>query len=328
MLVAAERSLRPLEYRLESPSVDRGEACPFCPEATDATPTPRIGYPDDRRWLARVVPNRYPAVGQSQGRHLVFIESPRHVVCWSELTSDERRQALLAYQDQFRQCLDSGLSYGQIFKNCGPDAGASIEHCHSQLLASGRVPARVAAEVRGAEQYRNEHGECFFCQIAGQRQQTVAGTEDLVAVCPEFSRFPYETWILPRRHQSRFEQMSSRAGETGQPDMLDQLGHLLARVVRALREVIPEVAYNWLLHTSPGSSGSNGCAEAYHWHIELFPRLARLAGYELATGHYINVVDPRDAARELSGRASADHVESGATRPSRPRAKNGTDYSD
>jgi UDPglucose--hexose-1-phosphate uridylyltransferase len=296
--IAAERVERPEEFE-QPPAFSRAVVpCPFCPELEGETPEPRVDFPPGGPWLARQVPNRFPAVDTESGRHEVIIESPRHLSCWGELSAAERRASMIAYRERLRAALDAGLPYAQIFKNSGHDAGASLSHAHSQLIATPEPPRAVLQELAGARAWRRRHGACYFCQL-GEGETAgglVATTPAHRCVCPPASRFPFECWVLPRPHRARFEESSD--------EELADLAELLAQVVVAWRRTIGHVDYNWYLHTTPrGSWGASDADQnAYHWHLELFPRLARMAGYELATGQFINLVDPDHAAERLRGR--------------------------
>lgn len=336
ILIASERMGRPNEYQRDDCSKQTLVDCPFCPENEHITLEPRFDYhssgtfdiPSDEPnpleqkalmvepcedcktsdWVSRVVPNLYPALEPSVGLHRVIIESRRHVNCWSQLKRNEQTCSLRAYQHQIQLAMAEGFPYAQIFKNSGPAAGASLTHCHSQIVASPRVPDRVRLELAGAVRHLCDTGSCFFCKsIAESDVFVVESTSAFTACCPYASRFPYETWIIPRDHACRFEDAS--------PDIFDDLAGLLERIVGAFRKVLPSVSYNWLLHTTPSPSwlleptdvleGTTDQIEAgYHWHIEMFPRAAQMAGYEFATSQYINVVDPQDAAERLANEIS------------------------
>ena len=54
--------------------------------------------------------------------------------------------------------------------------------------------------------------------------------------------------------------------------------------------------YNYVLHTAPLVSED---LPHYLWHIEIYPRLTRVAGFEWGSGFYINPVAPEEAAKFL-----------------------------
>lgn len=299
VLMATDRIDRPNEFESAPPrrAASRADACPFCPHNERLTPEPRLDYPPFPQWTTRVVPNRFPAVelGAGRGRHEVLIESPRHVTSWCQLTPAEQHTAIDAMQRRVQEALAAGFPYAQWFKNEGADAGASIQHVHSQLIATPEVPSVVAGEVCGAARFGAGHPlGCYCCWLAAQPSLVVARSRHHLAVCPPASRFAYEVWALPANHEERFELSPSES--------LADLAELVAECWRAWRGNWPAVGVNALLHSLPVGAKSQG---RYHWHLEMSPRLARIAGYELATGRYINTVAPEQAASQL--RAWVNH---------------------
>jgi UDPglucose--hexose-1-phosphate uridylyltransferase len=225
--------------------------------------------------------------------HEVIIESPDHVISLSALSEDQVRLVLHAYQDRLRQLgTDRRLAYAQIFKNSGAAAGASLEHAHSQLIATPVVPTQVQNELAKSRAYFEQHGRCVFCAMLDEEQRVrtriVSESPNFIAFCPFASQFPYEVWLLPRRHQSHFE--SSETGELG------EFARLVRDVVGRIECVLSRPAFNYLIHTSPFDTSS---LEHYHWHLEFSPRLIKTAGFEWGAGDYINTVSPETAARAL-----------------------------
>ena len=261
ILMATDRVGRPNDFEANVAANTNAENCPFCPQNEHLTIEPRFDYrlPGEgaeggRPWASRAVPNLYPAIDPVLGLHRVIVESPRHVMSWLDLTPEERTCALLAYQDQFLLSIAEGYPYAQIFKNCGPHAGASLTHCHSQMIANSQVPDRVQREVLGASAYYHDCGCCFYCELAeGVGASIVTESEGFVAVCPHASRFPFETWVLPRDHAARFDGLDVAT--------LVDLGAMLADVAEAFDRVLPQAAYNLAAaHGAGGVVGSAGTA--------------------------------------------------------------------
>jgi UDPglucose--hexose-1-phosphate uridylyltransferase len=309
VLIAEHRAARPDEFR--DKAVRRIVApCPFCAGHEDQTPSAVATYgenawPDGGEpWQVRVVPNKYPAVQSdghvtgitagaqsARGRHEVIIESPRHVVTLSELTDVQVELTFLAYQDRLRCYRDeTDLAYALVFKNARAEGGASLEHAHSQLIATPMVPCEVAQELAGAERFQQSRGECPFCAMLhgemASGQRLVAATEHFVAVCPFASRFPYEVWVLPRVHGDRFEEDPHSA----------ELARLVRDIVRRIESLLPGTAYNYWIHTAPLKRTSQS---VFHWHVEIITRMSRMAGFELGAGYFINPVAPEQAANRL-----------------------------
>lgn len=233
----------------------------------------------------------------SLGAHEVIIETPDHVTNMGHLSEKQLEDLFRAYRERLlRLKKDKRLRYIQIFKNQGWEAGASIEHAHSQLMALPIVPGNVAAELSGAKKYYQRKGHCVYCQIVRQeiegRTRLISESERFVAICPFASRSPFETWILPKKHSSHFEYASKRE----YADLARSLKDTLARLNRRLNDP----PFNYVVHSFPvnGSSEKTGRGH-YHWHIEIMPKLIQAAGFELGSGFYINTAPPEGSARSL-----------------------------
>ncbi|MEQ8787952.1 MAG: galactose-1-phosphate uridylyltransferase [Pirellulaceae bacterium] len=317
VIIARDRSKRPHDFA-RATTLRSHASCPFCQGHESETPEPLAVYGDDGGgdWLVRVIPNKYPALsldvgrrvradeveegatertvaGRGYGAHEVIVESPRHVTCFSQLDDAEALLTLRAYRDRLLAHGDNdSLRYAQIFKNTGAAGGASVGHVHSQLIATPFVPPEVAAELAGCRDHFQQHARCAFCDLLrrelGAAERVVASAEHFVALCPFAARFPFETWVIPRRHQANYAALTDAE--------LAELGPLLRSLVAATIGASGQDAYNFLLHTAPFDTS---CADHYHWHIELFPRMLEIAGFEWGTGCFINPMPPEPASQSL-----------------------------
>jgi UDPglucose--hexose-1-phosphate uridylyltransferase len=227
------------------------------------------------------------------GAHEVIIETPRHEVSMSALSEENIREVLWVYRDRLVDLKkDSRLVHGMLFKNVGAAGGASIEHTHSQLIVTPIIPISVWEEMTGALEFFNYRGRCIYCDMFLQEQTTekriVLDTSHFTAFCPYASRFPFEIWILPKTHSSHFENIPKPA--------VDDLGSVLRQVLTKLELALDSPAYNFIIHTAPFDHQE---LPHYHWHIEIIPRLTKVAGFEWGSGFYINSVPPEDAASFL-----------------------------
>jgi UDPglucose--hexose-1-phosphate uridylyltransferase len=184
------------------------------------------------------------------------------------------------------------LAYALLFKNCGGGGGATVEHSHSQVLASTLVPTTVRTELDVAREFHAASGECVYCNLVNfeleARDRVVAATDGFLAICPYASRFPYETWVLPRAHEPRFERVN--LGEVG------DLSRLFRRILGAVEKKFPDAPHNYWIHTSPFDRSPY---DHYHWHMEFIPRITTQAGFEWGTGCFVNPVLPEVAAQTL-----------------------------
>ena len=324
---AKDRAMRPSDF--EASPHRRGDAvCPFCEGNEHLTPNELAAVrsdgsdPNEPAWFVRVVENKYPAVHPGReyradkiegtlfesipgfGAHEVIIESPYHVASVGELSNIQFTRVVETYRARFlAHQSDARPLYPMLFKNNGPEAGASLEHAHSQLIVLPTVPSVTRAELEAARRYHESHGKCIFCDLVDReissKERMVAESENFAAFCPFAARFSYETWIFPKPHTSRFELLSDA--------MLVEFSGLFLDVLRRIEAVLDRPAYNYYIHTSPiKTKNASGC---YHWHLEITPRLSKMAGYELGSGYYINPVLPEFAAYQLrTGYDGNEHV--------------------
>jgi UDPglucose--hexose-1-phosphate uridylyltransferase len=312
VIIAHERAKRPHDFKVEVPPSDAHEVCPFCEGHEDKTPPEILAYRDPGSrangpgWRTRVVANRFPAltieghlnkrgdgiydVMEGIGAHEVIIESPAHHKSIASLPPERIREVVWVYRDRLLDLKrDHRLVHGMLFKNVGAAGGASLEHTHSQLIVTPIVPVSVWEEMTGALEFYNYRGRCIYCDIVSQElageKRVVYDSSCFTAICPFASRFPFETWIVPKTHSSHFENIPRPA--------VDDLGHVLHQVLNKLERALDNPAYNYIIHTAPFDHGE---MPHYHWHIEVIPRLTKIAGFEWGSGFYINPVPPESAA--------------------------------
>ena len=314
VIIATERGARPSEI-VQTPGPSRGGFCPLCEGNENKTPSEVFAIRKGNTlrntpgWQLRVVPNKFPALRLEGalrredeglyeritgiGTHEVVVETPCHDATLSDLSEDAVKNVLVAYRERIVDLgRDPRLRYIMVFKNHGANAGASLEHSHSQIIALPIIPKRVQEEMDGAKQYHDHTGHCVFCDILRQEhargERIIVENEDMLAIAPFASRFPFETWILPKTHSSSY----TRATE----DQLSRLASLLLQTLQRIDRVLSQPPYNYVLHTdSPGDENTHH----YHWHLEIMPKLTRVAGFEWGTGFYINPATPEEAARLL-----------------------------
>jgi UDPglucose--hexose-1-phosphate uridylyltransferase len=309
VIVARERARRPDDF-LEETGARRQGPCPFCAGQEALTP-PEIAAvrPDGQGWRARVIPNKFPALRvegeldkrgdgmydlmNGLGAHEVIIETPRHERSLTSLSEGEVRDVLWLYKQRLLDLKkDFRLVYGLVFKNVGDRAGASLEHTHSQLIATPIVPLRVQTEIDRCREYYEYRDRCLLCDMIVQELSSgvriVLDTPNFVAFEPFAARFPFETHVMPRRHISHFEATEDA--------LLGELARCLRSTLARIEKAVDRPAWNYLIHTSPLNISP---LDHYHWHFEIFPRITRVAGFEWGTGFYINPVPPEDAAQFL-----------------------------
>jgi UDPglucose--hexose-1-phosphate uridylyltransferase len=314
VIISTERARRPSDFIVKVPE-RRREPCVFCPGQESRTPgevwalRPKAHAPNGPGWLVRVVPNRFPALrieGELEpsgeglfdrmngvGAHEVVIEAPDHDARIEQLPADHLAEVLRAYRERIVDLArDHRIEYVMVFKNQGQPAGASLEHAHSQLVATPIVPMMVTEELAGGLQHFRIKRRCIWCDIVRQEcrggGRVVLEQEGLVVLAPFAPRFPFETWILPVEHRSAYEETSDRE--------LLSLATVVAELLRRMRRTLKDPPYNLMLHSAPLRAGR---LDHFHWHLEIIPMLTRVAGFEWGTGFFINPTPPEEAARYL-----------------------------
>ena len=315
VIISTDRQKRPNDFRVERSAAVGREYCPFCPGHEEMTPPEVLSYrqnggaPNAPGWDIRVVPNKFPALqvegsldreGEGLfdrmngiGAHEVIIETPDHDRSMALMSEPELERVLWAFRERMLDLKqDHRLRYILVFKNQGAGAGATLEHPHSQLIALPIVPDFVREEIDGARRHYAIKERCVFCDIVHQElregRRVIQENADIIALAPYAPRFAFETWLLPKRHGARYEQAARHEYES--------LARLLKSVLQRLDRALETPPFNLIVHTSPFSEQ---LADQYHWHIEIMPKLTRVAGFEWGTGFYINPTSPEEAAKVL-----------------------------
>lgn len=313
VIIAVERGKRPTDY-VAPYQRKKGGFCPFCPGNEYTTPPEIMAFrkegsrPNEPGWSLRVMSNKFPAL-QMEGElnkkgeglfdkmagvgvHEVIVETPDHNLTLTTMSRSAFEDTLWAYYARLSELKkDPRIRYVLIFKNEGETAGATLEHSHTQLIALPIVPRTVKDEIQGARKHYDIRERCLFCDIIYQEvddgRRLVCENQDYIAIAPFAPRSPFETWVFPREHESAFApRQGSFAG----------LAELFQKVLRQIDKTLENPAYNFMLHTSPFNNEQN---EYYHWHIEVKPKLTKIAGFEWGSGFYINPTPPEEAAKFL-----------------------------
>jgi UDPglucose--hexose-1-phosphate uridylyltransferase len=330
VVIATERGRRPTDFAKKETAKARAGVCPFCPGNEHMTPPALLVYLESdgkiekvkdengfryKNWIIRCFPNLYPAFApleeeQSKGQtlkgrdlavavghHEVLIESPVH----DEHPSDARIPQLVhvvnAYLDRLRELSSKPyVRYVSIFRNHGLEAGASLSHAHSQIIATPFIPKILRDELKASRKFWREKGECIFCQILKNERNTprfIMENSDFAAFAPYASVNPMEFWIFPKKHEASMLEISEKEVES--------FAKTLKACFGGLKSLLNDPPYNFGIHTAL----SRDAKQHYHWHLEVYPKLAIWAGFEKSTGVYINTVSPEAAAESLRKAISA-----------------------
>lgn len=314
VIIATSRGKRPSSFDTVQ-DYEQGGTCPFCPGSEDKTPNEILAYYNTGReknkpgWWVRVIPNKFPALEiegdlnrngdgmydkmNGMGAHEVIIETPHHDQPFYQMDQIKMEDVFWAFRDRILDLSkDPRLEYILVFKNHGSAAGASLKHPHSQLMALPMVPIRVQQEAAGAKKYFDYKERCVYCDIirqeAEQGTRVVLQNKDFIAFTPFASRSPFETWIVPLRHSSDFQNIQKLE--------VTALAEMMKQVLAKHSYVLDNAPFNYVLHTAPLKTPKLSHS---HWYIEIIPKLTKQAGFEQGTGFYINPTPPEDAAQFL-----------------------------
>jgi len=321
VIISTERGRRPLDYTIKTEGKKK-DSCVFC-EGNEGETPPEVfafrkkGTTENKPgWKVRVIPNKYPALQMEEKRiiveeagmlkkmdglgvHEVIIETPHHQKDFDDLSVDNIVLILKTYRERYLYLSkDKRIKYILIFKNYGIDGGASLEHPHSQLIATPIIPQRIKEELNGAKEYFDLNRRCIFCDYIKQeiesKDRLIRETEKFVVISPFAARFPFEIWILPKYHSAYYEKIND--------DDILSLARIMKETLFKIKKKLNNPSYNFVIHTAPSkefSAREQDLDKKYHWHIEIIPRLTKIAGFEWGTGFYINTTSPEEAARIL-----------------------------
>ncbi|SNX53384.1 galactose-1-phosphate uridylyltransferase [Thermoanaerobacterium sp. RBIITD] len=305
-IISTERGKRPHDFKITD--VERaGGVCPFCPGNEHMTPPTLIEFKDEKgMWTLRGFNNKFAAFSKDAktnndidlyknkagyGVAEIIVETPNHDKTLGQLDLKDVENIIKALIERYDDIVkDENIKYVQMFKNFGLHGGASLEHGHWQIIAVPFVPEIIEKEIEGTEDYKNKTGTCPYCDMIRDEKKVntrvVAENDRFIVICPYASQFPYETWILPKNHMRSFNSLDEND--------VKSIATLLQPLIKKYEDIFNYPPYNVVVHTLPV-----GESRDYHWHIEILPRLTTAAGFELATGAYINPTPPEEAASIL-----------------------------
>jgi len=324
VIIATERAARPSDLT-STAKYGHIQKCPFC-EGNESFTPPEImavrdphTQPNSPGWKVRVVPNKYPALKtdatskrmkdglheriDGKGAHEVIIESPKHNVDLTDLSNEEIKWVLSVYRQRIRALYkDSHLKYALLFKNHKKAAGASLGHLHSQIIATPIIPQNVKIKLTASQEYFKQNKNCLICDLIQQeiqnKKRIITKNNGFIAIAPYASHFPFEIFIAPLKHSHNFVDISDKDLERFSPFLKD--------ILLRIKLLLEDPPFNFVLHTSPNPDSKlkapdkwESLPSAYHWHIDIIPRLIRIAGFEWGSGFYINPSTPETAARYL-----------------------------
>jgi len=311
-VIASERAKRPSDFNeIERyrENVTYSEKCPFCPGHEEMTECKKSILKEDGSWLVRSVLNKYPALSftgdrerqtrgiyrrmNAVGWHEVIIESPIHNHFFTDMTLEHIECIIRTYLDRFNAAMqDDRVEAVLIFKNYGSTAGSSLTHPHSQMIAMPIVPMPVRKHLEAAKLYYDDTGQCALCVMTKEEMddgiRIVTKNNSFVVFCPYASGTPFESWIVPLKHNPNFGSIS----EVEIADLAKIMKDVFSRYYHGLKD--PD--FNFVVKTPPRDESND---RSFHWFIHILPKLTKQAGFELGTGMLINPTLPEKNAEFL-----------------------------
>ena len=325
VVIATERGRRPTDFAKPRPEAAKPSVCALCIGNENMTPPALMLYLKDdekimrsqdplvgerpKNWLVRVIPNLYPAFsapkqsGDEQhivksnslwdaiGHHEVIVESPNHYEDPADAELPQLELVIEAYVDRLKELSAKPyVKYVSIFRNYGLEAGASLSHAHSQVIATPMVPTTVQDEINASKKFYENRGKCVFCDIIEREAKgprLVSEDADFMVLSPYASVNPMEFWIIPKNHAPSILNLTA-------PEV-SEFAKTLKASLKALKTLVNDPPYNYGIHLALNPEAQ----DSYHWHLEVYPKLATWAGFEKSTGIYINTVTPETAAESL-----------------------------
>lgn len=313
VIIATERARRPGVFIDSQKNTFDSGHCSFCDnqEKEIYAVYPQPGGP----WKVRVVESGTPLLSthgkfsrkghglydvvNDYGSHEVVIETPEHIANMADLSQEQIRMVFETYAVRYNELeKNANFQYVIAYKNYGWAAGSRrIGHSRSQIISTSVIPFSAKEKLAGAKKYYNYRERCLYCDMIAQELEAkvriIAESEHFVAMTPFAPRFIFEIWILPKKHHCDFGK-----GVLGHEH---DLAGLIKVLLMKLKKGLDDPAYNYVIHSAPFRHGEKSTkwktlAEDYHWHIELLPRLTRVAGFERGSGFYISSIPPEKVA--------------------------------
>jgi UDPglucose--hexose-1-phosphate uridylyltransferase len=317
VVIATGRAKRPDDFaKQDLPIGDANAFDPFVDPVASGQKDPVLLYrKSDGDWSLQVIPNLYPAFVSGRmpkdlsegpyfamngvGYHEVVItRDPKKSI--AELELWEVTEVIDAYQERYLALMTKKtVKYVQIFHNHGKEAGASIAHPHSQLMAIPVISPYIELQLRGAELYFQNHRANVFQTILDheheERKRLVYENEHFLVFCPFASRVAFETWIMPKRSGNPYFERITDEEKVSVADALQ-------KALQAIRSGLKDPPFNFFLNTAPCDGREY---PYYRWHFEVLPKTSVWAGFELSTGIEVSTIEPEKAAEYLREQLTA-----------------------
>lgn len=313
VVIATGRAKRPDDFlkngqkKEKSKAVATDKECFFCTLAGQEPPVLLRGKIKND-WDIAVIPNKFPAFTHGFGLeekkkgpykrmngvgfHEVVI-TRHHTRHLAEMETEEIRELINVYQERYLDLMnEEHINYISIFHNHGEEAGASVAHPHSQIIAIPVLDPDLEGSLNGSARYFSRHQRCVHCDMIAEDRRDgrriIFENEKFVGLCPYAARAAFEVRVYPKEHHAYFERIN------------DQDKTLFAQAIKEVMGMVNRglnnPPYNFFIHTAPCDGRDYN---HYHWHFECLPKTSTWAGFELSTGIEISTIEPEKAAEYL-----------------------------
>ncbi len=311
VLIAAGRAQRPetfAKHQRIKENIDP-KNCPFCQEYNIKEKIARKDKKDGS-WFVISIPNKFPAFSKNKDNKLRELkQGPNRIMDgfgYHEviITADHERQITQFSQEEIKMVIDvyqeryldlmkkKFIKYISIFHNHGREAGASVSHPHSQLMAIPVIDPDLRNSLDGANTFYKKNNKCVYCTMINwdikDKKRIIYENEKFVVLCPFAPQVSFETRVYPKKHQPYFEKMTDNEK--------DFFTDALQKALIAIDQKLEDPAYNFYFHTAPCDGGNY---DNYHWHLNILPKISVWAGFELGAGIEISTIEPEKAAEFL-----------------------------
>jgi UDPglucose--hexose-1-phosphate uridylyltransferase len=313
VILATERAKRPHDFIKAKKEEDilpvYKENCPFCPGNEVKTPDEIFRLCDKEKWKARSIPNLFGALSPQTkperhiegiyismggfGNHEVIIENPRHNTCIALMSDMEVEDIIRVYKNRYASLQNTPqIESIIIFKNHGIGAGTSLEHPHSQLIATPIIPPQIKNRIQIAENFFEKTGACVYCKTIEEelkiKERVILETDNFISFLPYAGAMPFMIWICPKRHMSGFADIVEAE--------ISDLARSLKITLQKLYYGLSNPDFNYVIRSFAAEEKN---AKYLHWYLNIIPRISQPAGFELGTAMAINTALPEESAEFL-----------------------------
>tara|TARA_R110002073_G_scaffold297705_1_gene463973 strand:- start:3671 stop:4690 length:1020 start_codon:yes stop_codon:yes gene_type:complete len=218
-----------------------------------------------------------------QGICKVICFSPDHSKSLAQMEVSDIQKVVFAWQREYKELGDtSDINYVQIFENKGAVMGCSNPHPHGQIWSQSTLPNEVDKKDKQQQAYYIKNKRSLLGDYIKQeltlQERIIFENEAFVVLIPFWAIWPFETMIVPKKHQSNILALNK--------DESLQYAEAISVITKAYDKLFnTSFPYSSGIHQAPTEGNDNN---HWHWHMSFYPPLLRSAkvkkfmvGYEM-----------------------------------------------